>query len=197
MAEWRLFPEGTVPHASTFEFHEHRERAPHLEQACHRDRLLKAAEYVISVSREQEISISDLGCGDGGLLSLLEKEGLDAWGYDFQPSNAVGWDQRGVRAELLNAFGTQRPNVQLGSVSVATEVLEHMADPHEAVRWIGETSQWIVASSPWNEHPGSHDECHVWAWDMQGYANLITQGGYRIIRHEKVNQFQVILGERA
>ncbi|MEU6234409.1 methyltransferase domain-containing protein [Kitasatospora sp. NPDC047058] len=198
MAEYKLFA-GDVPHVSTAAFHADRERAPHLEQPIHRPRLEKAAELVLVAAErlpEADRTVSDLGCGDGGLLSLLQAAGLACWGYDFQPSNRAGWQERGVRAFPLDAFGADRNLVSPGTVAVCTEVLEHLADPHEAVRWIGGTARFLVASSPWNETPASHDECHAWAWDHDGYRALIEQGGYQVLRHETVGQFQIILGER-
>lgn len=206
MTEWKLF-DGEIPHVSTAEFHRDRPRAPHLEQEAHRPRLEKAAELVresAALHRQDggdpdwwsdRHTVSDLGCGDGGLLALLGPD-FRTWGYDFQPSNTEGWAVRGVRAEQLDVFGADRERVEFGYTTVVTEVLEHLADPHEAVRWIGEHSQFIVASSPWNEHPGSHDACHAWAFDHDGYRALIEQGGFKILRHKTVNQFQLILGER-
>ena len=94
MAEWKLF-DGDQAHVSTAEFHAHRERAPHLEQSGHRDRLLTAASFVMTAVGLGARSASDLGCGDGGLLSLLAGR-VDAWGYDFQPSNAAGWAEREI-----------------------------------------------------------------------------------------------------
>jgi cysteinyl-tRNA synthetase len=73
-------------------------------------------------------------------------------------------------------------------------VLEHLTDPHDAVRWIADDSRFIVASSPWDEGPWWHDECHAWAWDREGYRALIEQGGYRILNHENVGRFQIVLG---
>lgn len=211
VAEWRLFPEGTVPHVSTAAFHEHRERAPHLEQPVHQGRLEKAAEliaeaYVRLVNEGQKnVGLSDLGCGDGGLLQSIGKMvpivdtlgfTFHAWGYDFQPSNQAGWQERGVTAFAADVFGDDRDRVEVGDIAVTTEVLEHLADPHGAVQWIGQHARYLVASSPWNESPESHDECHAWAFDYDGYRALIEQGGFTILRHETVGQFQVVLGER-
>lgn len=208
MTEYRFFPEGEIPHVSTPEFHAHRERAPHLEQEVHRGRLEKAAEFVndaaLRIWRGNTtgrpvgfVDVSDLGCGDGGLLSLLGHLGdINAWGYDFQPSNQAGWIERGVSVTYADVFGADQELIAFGDVSVTTEVLEHVKDPHRAVRWIGEYSRYLVASSPWNETPASHDECHAWGWDQDGYRALIEQGGFTVVRHETVGQFQVILGER-
>lgn len=205
MGEWRL-SDSEVPHVSTFEFHEHRDRAPHVDQPHHRPRLERAAELVAQAADELltiatfaggPATVSDLGCGDGGLLSLLARfDGIEAWGYDFQPSNAAGWTERNVQAQARDVFGEDQDDIRLGQIAVATEVLEHLADPHAAVRWIGQGSRFIVASSPWQERPGRHDECHAWAWDLAGYQALIQQGGFEIVVHDRVGPFQLILGRR-
>lgn len=206
MAEYRFFPEGTVPHVSTAAFHADRERAPHLEQPVHRGRLEKAAEFVAQAASALHAArpdpaycpyVADLGCGDGGLLQLLKAvPGITTMGYDFQPSNEAGWRERSVPAYRMDVFGADRDKVVLGDIAVTTEVLEHLADPHEVVRWIGQRARYLVASSPWNETPESHDECHAWGFDQDGYRALIEQGGFTVLRHETVGQFQIILGER-
>lgn len=201
MAEYKLF-EGTTPYVSTPAFHHHRDRAPHLEQEAHQERLQTAA-YLVeqAVHLENEsTSVSDLGCGDGGLLSVVQDfPGVSrAWGYDFQPSNEQGWRERGVTAYLKDVFGADAEEIQFGRITVMTEVLEHLADPHAVVRWVAENSNYLVASSPFDEHAGSYDECHAWAWDQTGYAALIEQGGFRILKHKSTSwKFQVVLAVRA
>lgn len=195
MSEWRLF-DGPVPHVSTAEFHADRERARHLEDLTHRPRMDRAALFVqlAALQLGRMVTVSDLGCGDGGMLSLLsEKCAVSAcWGYDFQPSNAAGWTERGVTAEAVDAF-TDRSKVTLGDITITTEVLEHVADPHGALAWIRGGSQYLVASSPAEETPDCHDACHAWAWDEDGYAAMITAAGFRVLRHERVGIFQVVL----
>jgi SAM-dependent methyltransferase len=193
---WKLF-DGDVPHVSTFAFHEHRPRAPHLEQDLHRPRLLAAAGLVrAAVRMSGGGTVTDLGCGDGGLLQLLGGE-IRAWGYDFCPANAAGWAERGVEAEALDVFGADRARVRLGDVVVLTEVLEHIADPVGVLRWVhGSAASHLVCSSPWDETPNWHDECHAWAMDWQGYRDLVTMAGWRILRHDKVDRFQLILAAK-
>lgn len=195
--EWKLF-DGAVPHVSTFEFHEHRERAPHLEQQIHRARLevayalVQAAHTQVRYAWERKTRVVDLGCGDGGLLSLLKGD-FSCYGYDFQPSNAMGWVERGVNAEQLD-FVANWDIVLDADIYVITECLEHLAQPHEMVRRIYDRGAQIVASSPHTEHAGSHDECHAWAWDQAGYAQLITNAGFTIKEHMTAGMFQVIWG---
>src|SRR5262249_11972954 len=106
--EWRRFPPGQSP-VSTFAYHEHRERAPHLEQGTPRGRMELAFDLIIefaSTHRSPATHVVDLGCGDGGMLQLLKPyeqndPKIHARGYDFQPSNAAGWVERGVQADAL------------------------------------------------------------------------------------------------
>ena len=197
MAEYRLFT-GDVADVSTFKFHEHRERAPHLEQGVHQSRLRLAADFVREAVDRVETRVGapanviDLGCGDGGLLSLISRyPWTNSWGYDFQPSNARGWEERNVKGYALN-FVDDFENVGRADVFVMTEVLEHLTDPHGFVKKIRERGAQLIASSPWTEHAGSHDECHAWAWDEEGYEYLMGQGGFTVVRHETTGMFQVI-----
>lgn len=197
MAEYRLF-QGPVPYVSTPEFHADRERAPHLEQEFHQPRLHLAAEFVReAAARTVTATVSDLGCGDGGLLSLLDGDPSieSAWGYDFCPANATGWRERGVRAWSRDVFGADRESVQLGDITVMTETLEHLADPHGALRWVRGGSSRLVCSSPWNENQNVHSPEHAWAWNLDGYASMIISAGWQIVRHETAGLFQVVLAQ--
>jgi hypothetical protein len=196
VTEWKLF-DGDVPYVSTFAFHEHRERAAHLEQAHHYDRLHTAARMVRAAAGPRA-TFSDLGCGDGGLLSLVQDGFEKAWGYDFQPSNAGGWKERGVTAYRKNVFGGDRHRITTGSVVAMTEVLEHLADPHETLDWLygAGNTEILVCSSPVNENGSLHDECHAWAWDADGYAAMLTEAGFSIVEHEIVGPFQVVRAQR-
>lgn len=200
--EAKLF-EGDVPFVSTYEFHRDRERAPHWEQPTHRPRLEYAALLVSQAVRavmearpDKPVDIVDLGCGDGGLLQQIGRlHGTDvrAYGYDFQPSNVSGWVERDVHARSLNFV--QRWNlVAYADIYVITECLEHLADPHAMVRQIHDRGAHIVASSPWTEHAESHDECHAWAWDQEGYQKMMTDAGFTLLTVGTAGMFQVVWG---
>lgn len=185
-----------MPYVSTFEFHQDRERAPHLEQQWHQGRLHKALEYATTLADGGPLRISDLGCGDGGLLSLLQQlPGATAWGYDFAPANAAGWAERGVTAYAADVFGSQWDSIEVGHLAVMTEVLEHLADPHGVLKRLRGRAAHLVCSSPWNESRNNHCAEHAWAWDLEGYAAMIEAAGWRITRHEQVGFFQVVLAQ--
>jgi hypothetical protein len=201
VSEWKLF-DGSRATVSTAEFHEHRERAPHLEQWVHQGRLNLARDFVLDAASRMTHTpavVSDLGCGDGGLLQLLATHPeVYAYGYDFQPSNAVGWAERGVIARPMNVFDDDEiinDLVELGGIVVMTEVLEHLTRPHQVLREIFEQgiTRFVVASSPHTENGVSHDECHAWAWDVDGYCAMFETAGFTVVRHETTGMFQVIL----
>jgi hypothetical protein len=195
VTQHKLF-DGVVPYVSTAEYHHGRDRAPHLEQEAHRPRLELAADFVTRAVAElpAPVTWSDLGCGDGGLLSLAQGlPGLTAWGYDFTPANAAAWAGRGVDGEELDVFGADRDTARLGDVVSMTEVLEHLADPHGVLAWARSRAKRLVCSSPWNEGPNHHDECHAWAWDLDGYAAMIRDAGWTIVYQQQAGLFQVVM----
>ncbi|ANZ35221.1 hypothetical protein BBK82_03185 [Lentzea guizhouensis] len=197
MTAWRLFEEGTIPAWTTAEWYAGRDRAPHVDEAVHRDRLDIAARMVRHAARELGLStVADLGCGDGGLLWLLDqvRPPLDAWGYDLQQSNvgpAVA--ERGVDVRYGDVVHGE---VEWAEIAVATEMLEHLVDPHALVRRIAEHSRVLVASSPHTERPGNAYEFHTWAFDLEGYHDLLEQSGFEVVAHETTDMFQVITGVR-
>lgn len=193
MAEWRLF-EGDIAPFTDDDFYRDREAAHHMEQEGHQERLIRALDYA-QIAKEELgcLTFSDLGCGDGGLLQVGRQRGLLLWGYDMQPQN-IEYAQkvRGVEARLTNF--EKDGDIIYGDCSILSEVLEHVSDPHGLVRNL--PSRVIVASSPFSETKDNHYEFHNWAWDDEGYAELITQGGYEIYKHEHVWLSQIILGVR-
>lgn len=168
MVEYQFYAGDKVPPVSTYEFHEHRARAPHLDQPMHRARLLAVARTIREMHPE---SVTDLGCGDGGLLSLIRD--IPSRGYDFQPANMEGWAERQVTARALD-FVAHPEDIVWGELVVVTEVLEHLADPHALVESISRNSKYIIASSPYGETAEHHAEEHAWGWDMQGYQQMFN-----------------------
>jgi 2-polyprenyl-3-methyl-5-hydroxy-6-metoxy-1,4-benzoquinol methylase len=196
MAEWRLFDEGSIPEWTTPEWYEGREAAPHLEQEGHRERLLLTAELVNSAHAAHVV---DLGAGDGGLLSVLPKT-VRNYGYDLQQTNVDAAKQRRVAVVLQDVvndnswMSTVNPNTCL----VATEMIEHLLDPHAFVKKLYDETpaRWLVASSPYTETVDSHYEFHTWAWDLAGYRKLLEDSGWRVLRQETAWISQVLLAER-
>lgn len=162
----------------------------HLDNPAHGPRLRHCARLVDRLVAEHSVrSVTDLGCGDGGLLSLL-RSGMPAWGYDVRVASVTN-ARPGCDVRLAD-FLTEP--VELGDLAVLTEVLEHLDDPDGLLR--GLDVSWVVASSPADENIRRHDHTHVWAWDSAGYVDLFTGAGWVVVSHERVGRFQVIAARR-
>lgn len=188
--EWKL-PTGDV---WTREFHADRSRAPHWEHDGHRPRLERARDFILDAAANYgPLTVSDLGAGDGGLLAAITGQpGItSAWGYDFCPANVIGARERGVI--VLNSDFTNDAALDLGDLTVMTEVLEHMLDPHGWLSSLALRTSFLVASSPFVENAHDYDSLHAWAFDMDGYRDLIEDAGFAIERHESVGRYQVVL----
>jgi 2-polyprenyl-3-methyl-5-hydroxy-6-metoxy-1,4-benzoquinol methylase len=196
--EWQLW-EGDPPEWTTPEWYAERETAPHLEQGLHRGRLFTAAAFV-RTARQMGYgpNVVDLGAGDGGLLSLVQHdewaESTTQWGYDLQQTNIdAARINRDVDVAIADVVACPEC-IMWGDIAVATEMLEHLVDPHGFVRKIAEHSRVLVASSPFTETGDSHYEFHTWAWDQDGYRELLEQAGYKVVRQQTIDMFQVVLG---
>lgn len=186
------------PYFSTQAFHDDRESAPHIDQhGMHRDRLILAAEFVKEAVLQYDIkSVSDLCCGDGGLLEYLKpffkEHNIDSFGYDFQPSNVR--DAQYKRQVNVSFADVINDDIELGELTIMTECLEHFFDPHAMVRKVFEQSRVFIASSPSGETPEAHYEFHTWGWSIPAYTNLIEQAGYKVIKIDTSSIFQVQMG---
>lgn len=192
MAEWQLFEPGTVPEHTRPDWYAGRDAAPHVDEPWQRPRMDIAARMVRDIAAERHLTfVSDLGAGDGGMLTLLDDPGLECWGYDLQPANVARASERGVHAELGDVVNDE--DLSWGEIAVCTEVLEHLVDPHAFVRKIWRNAQVLVASSPYTETAAAHYPFHTWAWDLDGYREMLEGAGWVVRRVETWSMFQVVL----
>lgn len=198
--EYKFFDEKDgVPYFSTQEFHNDRESAPHIEQhGMQRDRLVAAADYVKKHVKNLNIkTVTDICCGDGGLLDYLsdffDEHDVKAWGYDFQPSNVEHAQKvRGVDVRFADVVEDE---LELGELVILTECLEHFYKPHEFLQKLAKRGvQVIVASSPDGEVPEAHYELHTWGWSQPAYENLFKQADYHVIEKSTSTIFQIQVG---
>lgn len=179
MSEWRLFPEDTVPVWTTPEFFAAHPWVSPTHQFGHAERTKMVATLVRRfVATHPVSSLVDLGCGDGSLLNLLRDLPLSMWGYDAGVQNceqAAAADLDVRRADFFT------DPVEFGELIVATEVVEHLVDPHTFIANL--PGNRLILSSPSAEDADWHYEHHAWAWDPHGYAALVTGCGWTIVEH--------------
>jgi trans-aconitate methyltransferase len=194
MSEWRLFDKGTVPEFTTPGWYEPRDAAPHIDEAGHADRLRMSADLASdAIGRYRPQWLHDVGCGDGGFLTLLRDRGrtLPMYGADLAAANVTAAQARGHAAVL--ADWVTDPPADMTEMVTALEVLEHLLDPHDFLTRLARSAKWLVASSPYTETPDSHYEYHAWAWDLSGYRDMLSRAGWDVVQQNTVWISQVIV----
>lgn len=180
--EARLFEEGTIPAFTTPEFFNAHPWISPVHQHGHQERTEMASRVIhrfVTVFNVR--SIVDLGCGDGSLLSLLQDIDIPMWGYDAGAQNI----ERAREFGLDVRFGdvTRDTDLVMGDLVVATEMVEHLLDPHTFIRNIPGTK--LVLTSPSAETADWHYEHHAWAWDSDGYIDMVENAGWTVIHQEE------------
>lgn len=185
----------------TAEWYKTREHAPHVDQPIHQPRMEAVADLAFRTIRDLDLgTVCDLGAGDGGMLGLVgyrcpERQAVKLWGYDLMEVNCE-YAQKTRHEDVRYRDFVEEP-IEWADLTIITECLEHLENPHGMVRRIGRNSKAIIASSPAKETSESHDACHAWVWDTDGYASLIEQGGFQVADHFTIEgdyDFQIILG---
>jgi len=179
MAEWKLF-NGEPPESA-----EYLAGRPWMDLA-HQPGFAERSAMVVCLIRfihalHPVKSITDLGCGDGALLRLLppaEATGWKTWGYDLGPADVAHGQARGQDLRLADIT---RDDLEYGELVVATEVAEHLENPH---KWLASLPRrMLILSSPSAETDVWHNPIHSWAWDMAGYRDLAEGAGWRVAYH--------------
>lgn len=121
-------------------------------------------------------SLVDLGCGDGSLLGQIRDLPIRMWGYDAGTGNREQATAHGLDVRPADLLTTP---LEYGDLIVATEVVEHLVDPHAFIRSL--PGDKLILSSPSAEDGDWHYEHHAWAWDMDGYAHLAATCGWTVV----------------
>lgn len=189
MTEWRLYPEGTVPAFTQPAFFEAHDWIPPEVQTGHRERVTMVATMVAEL--EQVIAeVIDLGAGDGSLIAAIAaaRPGPSVHGYDLGAANLRRAAQTGRDVAYGNIVDELEQLLAPGisarfAVIVCTEVVEHLLDPHAFVRRLAAASagRTVILSSPSSENALNHYEHHAWAWDLDGYRQLVEAAGFTVL----------------
>lgn len=178
MAEWKLF-EGDNPRASSIPFFATHPWVAPEAQAGHAERTAMAAELARKVVAEHHPeSVSDLGCGDGSFMEAIRDLPVRLWGYDAGTQNVAVAQRKGLDVRQADILAS---GLEYGDLITCCEVVEHLARPHEFIRSL--PGHLLLLSSPSAETGEWHYEDHTWAWDLEGYADLVAGTGWSVVEH--------------
>lgn len=151
------------------------------------------------------VTVTDLGCGDGSLMEMLP--GVYVLGYEIGAGDVAHARSRGLDVTRANIVTDQR-QLAYGEIVIVSEVLEHLADPVGFLKGLPD-GPMLVASSPSLETGAWHNPIHSWAWDLDGYRDLLERSGWRVLYQAECDggtntfggvtgpqRFQAIVGAR-
>jgi predicted TPR repeat methyltransferase len=147
------------------------------------------------------LTVTDLGCGDGSMMWRLRDLPVTMLGYELGAGDFVYAQSRGLdvrRANILDGVELNGRPMMYGDLVVASEVVEHIADPVQFLRSIPGGN--LIVSSPSLETGEWHNGIHVWAWDEEGYADMVRRAGWDVFHQEScaggLNTFSGVTGEQ-
>jgi len=106
-----------------------------------------AIDLILRISEKSSISVLDLGCGDGLLLSLLKEKGIIGKGLDVSEEGVEKAKSKGIDASIFD-FSDKLPFPDKSfDVVVLLDVLEHLYAPDNLLREAGRVSKSSVVVS--------------------------------------------------
>lgn len=104
----------------------------------------KTAFKMITSIPNKEMSVLDLGCGDGLLLSLLKERGIIGKGLDISDEAVAKTRNRGFEASVFD-FSDRLPFAdKTFDVVVSLDVLEHLYNPENLLKEANRVSKRFV-----------------------------------------------------
>jgi 2-polyprenyl-3-methyl-5-hydroxy-6-metoxy-1,4-benzoquinol methylase len=196
LTEYRLFDPENPPEWLDSAWWTETGNCNHLDNWVHVARLTCSAETALLAAKELGgAQITDLGAGDGGLLSLLpEPYRSVSYGYEII-TDSVRYANEVRKVDVRPAHVTRDvATLNIAPVAVCTEMLEHLADPDAFVTALREHAgaKHLIASSPHSETDQHHEWNHAWAWDHDGYRDLFERNGWAVRSHQDAEWSQVL-----
>jgi SAM-dependent methyltransferase len=132
----------------------------------------------------QNLSVLEIGCGDGSMIELLAARGAKAQGTDASSSGIERCLQKGLSAQCLDVStdGVPFPNDSF-DVVISLETFEHLMNPYYAlqeVRRVLRPAGRFICSVP-NPLIG-HPFLYPGLFEYRNFRQFLEQGGFAICR---------------
>lgn len=127
--------------------------------------------------------VADLACGDASVVSTAHQISPIEMAYlgDLSVDTLSQLVPRVLPFKVDRRAGDIHDTLpQLPAVDaiVLTEILEHLEDPDHILALAREKARWLVASSPIVPDGNDHTAQHTWAFDTEGYREMLEQAGW-------------------
>jgi hypothetical protein len=124
--------------------------------------------------------ILDPACGDASILEVAYRYRPFEMAYLVDISQlqvdviAPSFPHEKRRGDLYEAIDNSRRVDMI----LLTEVLEHLETPERALRLARLRSNLLIASSPIGDPEDGRNHEHLWAWDEEGYDEMLRAEGW-------------------
>ncbi|WP_423824953.1 class I SAM-dependent methyltransferase [Salinibacter ruber] len=140
-------------------------------------RYLRFLNLLPGIKIRKGIPALDFGCGVGKLVTLLNQEGYEAWGYEPFPNQPFNSDQVFTRAERLQRLGDTFQLV------TSIEVFEHLRSPDEVMETILSVLQsggYLLVSTDMYD-PSRHGADWYYINPNAGHVSIFTDRSLRTL----------------
>lgn len=139
----------------------------------HADRVVKWIE---------ELSVLDIGAGDGKITALLRDAGKTALGVDNEPEGVRLAQEKGASVHLGDAYKLPYSDGFFEAALMA-DVLEHFERPVEALREARRVIRGCLYVSTPPKRPDGKltDKYHYVEWTPEELRNLVESVGFKLV----------------
>jgi hypothetical protein len=128
--------------------------------------------------------VCDPACGDASVVTTADAIcPIDkAYLCDLSPDTLDRLVPAQLRFNVERRVGDLRETLnQVPDVDaiVLTEILEHLDDPDSVLRLARAKARWLVASSPIVPNGMDHTAQHLWAFDREGYREMLVAADWQ------------------
>lgn len=143
-------------------------------------RYLRFLNILPGVSIHQNSTTLDFGCGVGQLVSDLEEEGFEAWGYEPFPNRPP------KSSRVFSEWSKIQSRVDSIELATAIEVLEHLRKPGRELRSLVSImrSQGYLLVSTEIYDPKKHTEKWYYLNPAAGHVSIFTEQSLRLLMEQ-------------
>lgn len=150
---------------------------------------LSVISTLLNISDGRGVKVLEIGCSIGGMSSLLADRGFEVWASDVSElavKKASSLDSR-VKFSVIDVQ-KEIPLRQKFDFVIATEVVEHLEFPKEALKNIYSVLKpggKVIISSPYPYMWNMKDPTHINVKFPHEWMNLLRQVGFQKITYKR------------
>jgi hypothetical protein len=135
------------------------------------------------ISWLQPNTVCDPACGDASILETAHRLAPIHHAYlaDLSAPQIAALRPSFPHETWVGDLHGQLDRLPVVDLILLTEVLEHLEDPDEALRHARRKGVHLIASSPIGDPEMGRNHEHLWAWDTDGYGEMLRDTGWEPI----------------